>query len=315
MNLRSVDLNLLPILQALLREGSVTAAAASLGLSQSATSHALTRLRHVLRDPLLVKVGRGMKLTPRAERLRESVNASCDAIIQALSQESFHPAEIVRSFKIATPDYSALIVGKTLLPQLRMAAPGVSVRFSDVGLSTRQQILDGSLDMALIARIPSICEGLSIHGGFFEQKICVAGLDHPIAANGRVTLAELARHGRLNIDFASYLLLDSGEDQAAEQIRVAPSHLLVLPFMAVETGSVAVVGRALGLLAARYAPIRVIELDDCAEPTEICLAWSPANDADPAHRWLREQLIDIMAQNFELTSKQVTASSLRENRT
>lgn len=298
MNLRAVDLNLLPILQALLREGGVTSAAASLGLSQSAASHALTRLRHVLHDPLLVKVGRGMKLTPRAERLRLLVDASCDAIIQALSQESFDPAEVARTFTIATPDYSALIVGKALLPLLKSAAPGISVRFSDVGTSTRQLIWDGALDMALIARIPSVCNGLSTHGGFFEQKICVAGLDHPIAAHDKVTLAELERHSRLNIDFASHLLFDSSNSQGVEQIKVAPSHLLVLPLMAAETGSVAVVGRALGLLAARYAPIRLIELDDPGEPTEICLAWSPANDADPAHRWLRERLIGIMAENF-----------------
>lgn len=295
MSLRRVDLNLLPILQALLREGSVSRAAAVLGLSQPATSQALGRLRDLLKDPLLVKVGRTMVLTPRAKRLRVLADETCTSVAALLSEEgTFDPATAVRSFSIATPDYNALIVAQELLPLLREVAPGISVSFVDANPTAHDQLLDGLLDLAVIARVPAMLNGLSVYDGFLDDQVCIASLEHPLAAQDKVSIEELSRYRRLEIDFAPHLFLDTGGQHLIEPVKIAPSHLLVLPLLAAASSSIAIVTRSLGRLAARYAPLKLIELLEPNKPIDLCIAWSPVNDADAAHRWLRDQLARIL---------------------
>ncbi len=92
MAIRTKNLNLIPLLQALLRTGSVAQSAAEIGLSQPAMSGALARLRILLDDPLLVRVGRTMRLTPRAVRMREQLDEICDCIEQFFQPEAFDPS-------------------------------------------------------------------------------------------------------------------------------------------------------------------------------------------------------------------------------
>lgn len=301
-NLRRVDLNLLPILQALLREGSITRAAAALNLSQPATSQALGRLRHLFKDPLLVQVGRTMKRTPRADELRVLVDQSCASMAALLSEGPFNPSAAIRTFSIAMPDYVALFVGQELLPVLRNSAPGLTVRLVDASPTVREQLLAGSLDMAVLARVPFL-DGLSLQGGFFEEIVCVAGLDHPLARRSRISNEELSRHRCLDLDLTPYHLSDFGPSHASEQVKFAPSHLLALPLLVATSGTVAIVTRALARLAMRYAPLKLIELLEPGRALELCIAWSPVNDADVAHRWLRNQLARALSESLCQTPK------------
>ena len=106
MNLASLDLNLLVALDALLREASVSRAAERIGLSQPATSHALRRLRDLMGDPLLVRAGPRMELTPRAEALREPLAAALAQVQGLFAEEAFDPAVSRRRFKAMIPDVS-----------------------------------------------------------------------------------------------------------------------------------------------------------------------------------------------------------------
>ncbi len=114
MNLASLDLNLLKALDAFLREGSVSRAALRLRLSQPAASHALRRLREALNDPLLVRSGLRMELTPRAEALREPLKAALEQVEQLFGGETFHPARSTRHFRLLFPD----LVVELMLPQV-----------------------------------------------------------------------------------------------------------------------------------------------------------------------------------------------------
>lgn len=127
MNLRSVDLNLLVVLDALLDEAHVTRAAERLGLSQPAASAALDRCRHVLGDPLLER-GRGlMRLTPRAEALREPIRALLAQAEAVLGAAPTPLSEIRQVVRVVMSDYPASVVAAPLCGALAASAPGVDI--------------------------------------------------------------------------------------------------------------------------------------------------------------------------------------------
>ena len=128
MNLATFDLNLLLVFEAILRERSVTRAAEHLSLSQPAMSHALNRLRWLLKDQLFVRTPAGMMPTPRAEQLALPVRKALDELQLALEAETFNPSTAERWFTIAVNNYAAVVLAgprSTKLagvPSVQMAA-------------------------------------------------------------------------------------------------------------------------------------------------------------------------------------------------
>jgi DNA-binding transcriptional LysR family regulator len=125
MNLAALDLNLLVTLDALLREGSVSRAADRVGLSQPAASHALRRLREVMGDPLLVRAGTRMELTPRAEALREPLAAALAQVQGLFAEDVFDPATSRRQFKAMIPDVCTSVLLPGIVRRLEAEAPHV----------------------------------------------------------------------------------------------------------------------------------------------------------------------------------------------
>jgi DNA-binding transcriptional LysR family regulator len=125
MNLSSIDLNLLVALDALISEAHVGRAARKIGLSQPAASHALNRLRDLFADPLLVRVGSRMELTPRAAGLRESLAESLQRVQTLLTPDSFEPARSSRRFSIMMQDHIAHLFVPALVKRMRAEAPSV----------------------------------------------------------------------------------------------------------------------------------------------------------------------------------------------
>jgi DNA-binding transcriptional LysR family regulator len=298
MNLRGIDLNLLPILAALLREVSVSGAARRLGLSQPATSHALTRLRHLLDDPLLVRFGAKMRLTDRARELLPLCEEVCAAIEAVVVKDAFDPSAATLSFSIATPDYLALLLGQELLPVLRGQAPGISVRMIDVGSSVREQLMSGAIDMAVIAFIPGIIEGLSFRRGFIDPLVCVMLPGHPAARRGVKNWADIAQYSRLLIDGTPDLLMPAPAADRTEQVSLAASHLMVLPLLAARSNSLAIVPRFLAMQAQQWSAITFVEIEEGAKNLDYCLVWHPGRDLDRGHGWLRGVLGDALNRNF-----------------
>src|SRR5512137_872941 len=128
--MESRDLGLLLVLDALLQESNVTRAARRLGLSTPATSHALARARKRLGDPILVRAGRRMVLTPRAEQLRPRVRSLVEEATGVLGAGApFSPRELARTFTVFTTDHVLLVLGPVVDRILRAEAPGVTLRF------------------------------------------------------------------------------------------------------------------------------------------------------------------------------------------
>jgi DNA-binding transcriptional LysR family regulator len=127
MNLNSLDLNLLVALDALLREASVSRAAMRIGLSQPAASHALQRLRDLIGDPLLVRSGARMELTPRAQALRAPLAQTLDQVRSLFVPDDFDAIRSERHFRLMMPDLAVELLMPPLMAKITRAAPNVTI--------------------------------------------------------------------------------------------------------------------------------------------------------------------------------------------
>ncbi len=127
MNLNSLDLNLLTALDALLREANVSRAALRIGLSQPATSHALQRLRDIFGDPLLVRTGARMELTPRAQALRVPLAQALDQVRGLFVPDEFDAARSERQFRLMMPDLAVELLMPPLMEKITRVAPNVRI--------------------------------------------------------------------------------------------------------------------------------------------------------------------------------------------
>ena len=127
MNLNSLDLNLLTALDALLREANVSRAAMRIGLSQPATSHALQRLRDIFGDPLLVRTGARMELTPRAQALRAPLAQALDQVRGLFVPDEFDAARSERQFRLMMPDLAVELLMPPLMEKVTRLAPNVRI--------------------------------------------------------------------------------------------------------------------------------------------------------------------------------------------
>ncbi|MHC1550567.1 LysR family transcriptional regulator [Phyllobacterium sp. K27] len=184
MNLRSVDLNLLVILDALLDEAHVSRAADRLGLSQPATSAALQRCRHLLQDDLLER-GRGtMRLTPKAASLRAPLKSLLAGVADLVDPSEVSLPDIRQTLRIAMADYPALFVIGPLLKNLRDTAPGIDLVIQpwQGAEAIKAALLDGISDIA-ISVFPDIDEDIHREELLTEHYVVAMRPGHPCAGS------------------------------------------------------------------------------------------------------------------------------------
>jgi DNA-binding transcriptional LysR family regulator len=184
MNLRSVDLNLLVVLDALLDEAHVSRAAARLNLSQPATSSALERCRHLFGDPLLERGRGGMRLTPKAETLRDPLKNLLVGIAAVVDGADEPLAEIRRTVRILTADHPGILIAGPLHRALARTAPGIDIVIQPWhgAPAALESLARGTSDIALSV-FPSIDETAFHRETLLEEHYVVAmRKDHPAAA-------------------------------------------------------------------------------------------------------------------------------------
>ena len=180
MNLASLDLNLLVALEALLEEASVGRAADRVALSQPAMSHALKRLRILLGDPLLVRLGPRMQLTARGQALRYPVKDVLSRVRDLLVTEKFDAARSTRTFTLFVSDYAADLLLPLVRKQLQHEAPGVNIRVQiDVRFKADSFELAQSVDLA-IACVPTSFKGFYQQRLFTDRDACAVRRGNPI---------------------------------------------------------------------------------------------------------------------------------------
>jgi DNA-binding transcriptional LysR family regulator len=197
-NLSAVDLNLLIALDALLAERSVSRAAARVGLSQPAMSRALSRLRDLLDDPVLVRAGREMVPTSRALAARAPLHEALDAVRRTLEPASdFEPAESTRSFSLSCIDTTQVTVLPGLVEALSRSAPGVALETRPLPAAgdTYRGLAAGELDLA-IGRFDAAPTGIHQEPLYTDRIVCLVRRGHP-RVRSRVTLKQYLAEAHL----------------------------------------------------------------------------------------------------------------------
>ena len=187
----SLDLNLLRVFDALADELSVTRAGARLGLSQSAVSHALGRLRHTLEDPLFVRGSDGMRPTARAQEIAPRLRQGLAQLQEALSPTAFDPADTGRRFTIAIGTYACAVLMPEVTSLIRAEAPAVELRLYGIDASLGDDLESGRTDLA-IGGFGRVAPRFDREVLFSETAVWALSARHPAAAAERLTLEALA---------------------------------------------------------------------------------------------------------------------------
>lgn len=295
-NTSNFDLNLLRVLDALLRERNVSRAAERLALSQPAVSNALNRLRDLLGDPLLVRVGRAMQPTPRALALETPIRAALRQIEQSLVVgEGFDPARSRQRFTLAVTDYVELICMPPLLRQLADEAPGVKIAVRHLSPSLPAEALDqGELDLVL-GRFEGIPTRFSSRRWMSETLRLVARRDHPHLAEAPdlatfLRLRHLWVHGGQTRGMVDQWL---GEQGLARDIVYTTPNYLQAAHIVVGTDLTVVLPTRLAQHFAGLLPLAVHPLPFALGPFHLDLVSVAQREDDEALQWLIERLMAI----------------------
>lgn len=289
----ALDLNLLPVLAVLLEERSVTRAGRRLGRTPSAVSHALSRLRELLDDPILVRTGSGLRPTPLAEQLRAPLEALLGSVEGVVRAEPFDPARSRRQLALVATDYLQLVWLPPLMARLA-AAPGLDLRVLAPPDDLLEALGAGQVDMALVV---SFREAPALHVRTLgeDRFVCLLREGHPALERG-LDLQTYASLGHV-------LVAPSGRpggfvDRALEReglrrrVAVQLPHFLAAPALIARTELVLTVPERLA--RALQSPGLVLAPAPLAlEPIPLRLIWHERTHADPACRWLRERVAEL----------------------
>jgi DNA-binding transcriptional LysR family regulator len=274
LHFHTLDLNLLRVFDTLIEEHSVTRAGERLGLSQSAISHALNRLRYVLHDELFVRVADGMRPTPRAAEIAPRLREGLLQLQLALGPTEFVPEQTERRFTIACGEYVGTVLVPGFIARVRMLAPNAELRIRPSNMGVTEALLAGRIDLAIgsFRRVPEpfACETL-----FQETRVWVLSADHP-AARGELTLERLASLSHL-------IISATGEDEHAINGYVSDhglERLVTRSEVGLLQGALAALGlrRVVGLTTPHFpAALAVVSQSDMAAPLPRRLAAAFAN--------------------------------------
>jgi DNA-binding transcriptional LysR family regulator len=299
MNLASVDLNLLVALDALISESHVGRAAGKIGLSQPAASHALNRLRDLFADPLLVRVGSRMELTPRAIGLRDSLAETLEGVQTILAPDSFDPATSTRRFGVMMQDHIAHLVVPRLVKRVHCDAPRIRLDFLPWQSPSSVKVERiRSIDLLFSCSTSEIV-GFQRESLFTDTEVTVVRQGYPAAVRLKnlktfLSSSHVAVVGRgLTEDPVDGWLRQEG--LARNVVLRVPSYLQALQTVA-QSDVIAFVPKRLARSLAR--PLSLAVLPPPIDPGEYQeYLFHPLRAAqDPASIWLRKLALAIGAQ-------------------
>ena len=298
MNLAAIDMNLLVALDALLGEAHVRRAGERIGLSQPATSHALARLRALLGDPLLVRSGASMTLTPKAERLRAPLAELLQQTRCLLSDAAFEPLTTRRTFTFMMPDIVGDLIGPLLVERVAAEAPGIHLNFTP----WRGPALLSERDLQavdfLITSMTRKFSGFISEPLYVDRDVVAVRSGHPArkflpARAGFLAQKHIAIVGTGEAEDVSEAWLRSVglERQIALSV---PTYLLALR-IAARTDLVAFVPRRLAASMQPSLDLALIEPPVDPGGDEMILRTSARLAADPATPWMQSVLRGIVS--------------------
>lgn len=291
------DLNLLIALDTFLAEGSVAGAARRLGLSASAMSRTLGRLRTATGDPLLVRAGRNMVLTPYAQEIRERArNASFEArALLSPSSAGLSLTALDRTFVIRANDGFVEAFGAQLIAEVAAAAPKARLRFAPKPEKSAKHLREGLVDLE-IGTLGEMGPEIRLQALFRDRFVGVVRKGHPLAAMPVINAEHYVAFGHV---VASRRERVTGPvDEALADIGLQRNIAAVVPGFPASLA----VAKASDLIALVPGSFLLNQADDAFHVFELPVKtrgltvsqmWHPRNEVDPAHRWLRTLVLGV----------------------
>lgn len=295
-----IDLNLLSVFQEVYRERQISSAARKLGLSQSAVSNALARLRRAFGDELFVRTASGMQPTPLATQMAEPIGVAMAQVALALNQRSrFDPATSSRRFVLAMTDVGEIYFMPTLIERCKLLAPLVEISSMRAGsLALKEEMEGGRVDLA-VGPFEDISEALYQRQLFRQPYVTMMRKGHPLA-KGEMTLARFVK--------AEHMLVDANESPydrinallaragVGPSVRFRVPHFTAVPYMVATSDLVVTVPQKLAERAALPFGLEWI-VPPLELPTlQTNVFWHRRYNQDPGNQWLRGLLAEVFAE-------------------
>jgi DNA-binding transcriptional LysR family regulator len=297
LNWNSFDLNLLVVFDAIIQEKTLTRAGHRLGMSQPAVSHALARLRHVLKDDLFVRTPDGMSPTPRAERMAAPARAALRELQVALEADEFDAAQTSRSFTVAVNNCAARAVVPPLVRRMAKLAPSIVLDVRPLGLvNVLDQLDGGEIELALTALIDGGDRFKCVRLLDDEYAVIVSN-DHPMAANVEFSIEDFAALPHIDVTSAgddTHFVDDVLGQYGLARAIVAKLPLHSLVSVLVGSRALAVVPRRVAADLLTVCPLAMLPLPFPSPRVSLSMIWHRRLDNHPAHRWLRGTLRDAV---------------------
>jgi len=301
--LRQTNLNLLPVLREVLKHRNLTRAAQELNLTQAAVSNSLRRLRDHFGDELLVKDGRGLRLTEKARRMVGPLEVALAAVAEVLAGEAFAPERSRRRYRIATADYVTAVLTPNLIRLLGDEAPLMSVQMVTARSRSAEDLRLENIDILITPRqivSAAIFDAPRVMAEFaFEELardpfVCLGHADDAELAAGLTREAYLARpHASFFLDLDVHASLEHGyllESGVTQFDRLLTSDFTILPLVAAATGCLTLVPASLAAGAVDTLPLQAVPSPLPVPDLELVMIWLKRRDGDPEIRWLRDAL-------------------------
>jgi DNA-binding transcriptional LysR family regulator len=308
----NLDLNLLRVLDVLLEERSVTRTGARLGLTQSAVSHALNRLRYMLNDELFIRGPAGMQPTPRAVEMGPQVHAALSQLQSALSPTDFDPATSERRFSIVAGAYASAILAPPVVSRLAEAAPHVDLLIAELAPDVLERIDARRIDF-MVGGVLAAPERFARETILTEELAWVVRADHPLTRRNHVNLEALVSTRHVAISKSLPGLIDDGterrafvsraswEDSGALAAALAAAGLsrrvgVTVPdtysalVIASRSDMAALIPRRLALLSAQSGRVKLIDPPYESPTVDLTLLFLKERLAEPAIAWMRDTI-------------------------
>ena len=299
--LTNVDLNLLVVLDAVLAEQNVTRASQRLGMTQPATSHALSRLRAMFDDPLLTRTTSGMKPTPLALEMVGSIRSILDQIEMVLSSSvTFDPLVSEREFTIGLSEHAALVILPKLASHLQEISSSIRLTIEQASHREAMDMIEsGKVELAIghFSVIPNHLKQVLLYE---EEFLCAGRIAHPALAPELSLDAYLdLKHVRVSSQWAAEgyiddLLIKSGMQR---NINVTVNNYFIVPLVLQNTNAIATEPASFVKIFPKIFDLEIRKPPFDIPPIPVVQVWHERFSGDVGHAWLRKTILRLSGGN------------------
>lgn len=303
MSTQRIEVSLLFCLEALLAEKSVTRAANRLGMSQPGMSNALARLRELTRDPLLVRTGKGMELTPRAVELAELVKTGLAVLEDIFSDpRPFEPARAEGTLTLAMSDAMTVLLGPRLVGRFDLEAPQLRVAIQRMDhTSLFAQMAEGRIDLA-VGYTTSVPEQMYASDLLIQSLSAIRSARHPRIQHDRLTLDAFMRERHV-LTTAPNVALSWAESSVAEALKsrglvravgARVSSILLAPEIVAHSSLLCTMPTWLARRSESALALRLHALPVDIAPFKTTMVWHERTHRQPLHQWVRSAMRQLV---------------------